>query len=38
MALPRVYVSSDDGVIRAIFTDDPVPSGDMIAESLDAVL
>jgi peroxiredoxin len=36
--VPRVYVSSDDGVIRAIFTDDPVPSGDMIAESLDAVL
>lgn len=36
--VPRVYVSSDDGIIRSIFTDDPVPSQKNIRDSIGSLL
>ena len=36
--VPRVYVSDDSGRVRAIFTDDPVPTYEDLEAALEAVL
>lgn len=36
--IPRVYISDDEGRVRYIFTDDPVPSYSEIESALEAIL
>ena len=36
--IPRIYINEKGGIIRYIFTDDPVPSYDELKSSLDAVI
>lgn len=36
--IPRIYICGKDGIIRYIFTDDPVPSYDELKSSLEAVI
>lgn len=36
--IPRIYICEKGGIIRYIFTDDPVPSYDQLKSSLDAVI
>lgn len=36
--IPRIYVCGKDGIIRHIFTDDPVPSYDELKFSLESVI
>ena len=36
--VPRIYVNEKGGIIRHIFTDDPVPSYDDLKESLEDVI
>lgn len=36
--VPRVYISDEGGVIKAIFTDDPVPTYEALLEALMAIL
>ena len=36
--IPRIYVNEKGGIIRHIFTDDPVPSYDDLKESLEDVI
>ena len=36
--IPRIYVNEKGGIIRYIFTDDPVPSYDYLKESLENVI
>ena len=36
--IPRIYINEKGGIIRYIFTDDPVPSYDLLKSSLDAVI
>ncbi|MBR5300446.1 MAG: TlpA family protein disulfide reductase [Bacteroidales bacterium] len=36
--IPRIYVNEKGGIIRHIFTDDPVPSYDYLKDSLEDVL
>ena len=36
--VPRVYISDDSGRIRAIFTDNPIPTYEVMAEALDELL
>ncbi len=36
--IPRIYVNEKGGIIRHIFTDDPVPSYDAIKESIENVI
>lgn len=35
--IPRVYISDRDGIIRYMFTDDPVPSYDDVASAIEAL-
>lgn len=35
--IPRVYISDRDGIIRYIFTDDPVPSYDDVSSAIEAL-
>lgn len=35
--IPRVYISNRDGIIRYIFTDDPVPSYDDVSSAIEAL-
>lgn len=35
--IPRVYISDRDGIIRYIFTDDPVPSYDDVSTAIEAL-
>ena len=36
--IPRIYVNDRNGIIRHIFTDDPVPSYDDIKSSIDGLI
>ena len=36
--IPRIYINEKGGIIRYIFTDDPVPSYDELKSSLDIVI
>ena len=36
--IPRIYINEKGGIIRHIFTDDPVPSYDDLKESLENVI
>ncbi len=36
--IPRIYICEKGGIIRYIFTDDPVPSYDELKSSLDSVI
>ena len=36
--IPRIYINEKGGIIRYIFTDDPVPSYDELKSALDAVI
>ena len=36
--IPRIYINDKDGIIRYIYTDDPVPSYSELCSSLDAVI
>ena len=36
--IPRIYVNDRNGIIRHIFTDDPVPSYDDIKSSIDVLI
>ena len=36
--VPRVYVSDNNGIVRAIFTDDPVPTYEELVAALTALL
>ena len=36
--IPRIYICEKDGIIRYIFTDDPVPTYDLLKSSLDSVI
>ena len=36
--VPRIYVNEKGGIIRHVFTDDPVPSYDDLKESLEDVI
>ena len=36
--IPRIYINEKGGIIRYIFTDDPVPSYDILKSSLDSVI
>ena len=36
--IPRIYICEKGGIIRYIFTDDPVPSYDLLKSSLDSVI
>ena len=36
--IPRIYVNEKGGIIRHVFTDDPVPSYDDLKESLEDVI
>lgn len=35
--IPRVYISDRDGIIRYIFTDEPVPSYDDVSSAIEAL-
>ena len=36
--IPRIYISDKDGIIRYIYTDDPVPSYDDLKSSIDDLI
>jgi peroxiredoxin len=36
--IPRIYINDKDGIIRHIFTDDPVPAFNELKESLESVI
>ena len=36
--IPRIYVNDKDGIIRHIFTDDPVPSYDELKSALESLI
>lgn len=36
--IPRVYICDKDGIIRYIFTDDPIPTYDELVSSLDSLI
>ena len=36
--IPRIYICEKGGIIRYIFTDDPVPTYDLLKSSLDSVI
>jgi hypothetical protein len=36
--IPRIYICEKGGIIRYIFTDDPVPSYDQLKSSLEEVI
>ena len=36
--IPRIYISDENGTVRYIFTDDPVPSYSDLQSSLDALI
>ena len=36
--IPRVYICDKDGIIRYIFTDDPIPSYDDLMSSLESLI
>lgn len=36
--IPRIYISDENGTVRYIFTDDPVPSCSDLKSSLDALI
>ncbi len=36
--IPRIYVNDKDGIIRYVFTDDPVPGYDTIRSSLETLI
>ena len=36
--IPRIYISDENGIVRYIFTDDPVPSFSDLQSSLDALI
>lgn len=36
--IPRIYINDKDGIIRYVYTDDPVPSYSELCSSLDAVI
>ena len=36
--IPRIYICEKGGIIRYIFTDDPVPTYELIKSSLDSVI
>lgn len=36
--IPRIYMNDKDGIIRHIFTDDPVPSYDELKSSLESLI
>lgn len=36
--IPRVYISDRDGIIRYVFTDDPVPSYDDVSSAVEALV
>ena len=36
--IPRIYLCEKGGIIRYIFTDDPVPTYDLLKSSLDSVI
>lgn len=36
--IPRVYISDRDGIIRYIFTDEPVPSCDDVSSAIEALI
>lgn len=38
MSIPRIYINDKDGIIRYIYTDNPVPSYDVIKASLDGLI
>lgn len=38
MSIPRIYINDKDGIIRYIYTDNPVPSYDEISSSLDDLI
>ena len=37
-SIPRVYINDRDGIIRYIYTDNPVPSYDDLKTSLESVI
>ena len=37
-AIPRVYICDKDGIIRYIFTDDPIPTYDDLMSSLESLI
>jgi hypothetical protein len=36
--IPRVYICDKDGIIRYIFTDDPIPTYDDLMSSLESLI
>lgn len=36
--IPRIYICEKGGIIRYVFTDDPVPTYDLLKSSLDSVI
>ena len=36
--IPRIYISDENGTVRYIFTDDPVPSYDDLKSSLESLI
>ena len=36
--IPRIYISEKGGIIRYIFTDDPVPSYDLLKSSIEEII
>ncbi len=36
--IPRIYINDRDGIIRFVFTDDPVPSYDDLKDSIESLL
>ena len=36
--VPRIYISDAEGIIRHVYTDDPVPTYDELSEKLSAML
>ena len=36
--IPRIYMNDKDGIIRYVFTDDPVPSYDELESSLESLI
>lgn len=36
--IPRVYISDENGIVRYIYTDDPVPSYDDLKSSLESLI
>ena len=36
--IPRIYISDENGIVRYIFTDDPVPSYDDLKSALESLI